>query len=853
MRPHLDPEQFPLDEWALVESRFDPTLMGRTETLFNVANGYLGLRGNLDEGREAVEAGTYVNGLHETWPIQHAEEAYGFSRIGQTLVNAPDAKVIRLYVDDEPLLLSNAEVTEYERRLDFRDGALTRDFVWRTPGGKHVRIRTSRLVSFADRHLALMEYEVEVLDADASIVFSSQLLNRQDGTDEYRSSFHGIEAGQAEPITGSSGMGDGRGDPRRAESLRGRVLQPVISGVEGDRLMLAYRVTNSGMSIAVGVDHQLTVDGVAMACATQQTEGPVRADSRAEDDLAKRVFRIEARAGQRIRLTKFASYHTAAVAPPRELADRCDRTLDRALDTPVSVHRSRQRAWLDAFWTTSDVRVPGQPELQQAVRWNLFQLAQAAGRADGAGIAAKGVSGSGYGGHYFWDTEIFVLPFLTYTQPGMARNALRFRCSLLDAARRRARVLNENGALFPWRTINGEESSAFYAASTAQYHIDADIAHAIAQYVAATGDTEFLRREGIDVLVETARLWADLGFWRTNGAGSFHIHGVTGPDEYTTVVNDNLFTNVMAQENLEVAARAVEWLREHAPDDFHTMSVRLGLAEQEVREWRRAAGGMHIPYDDTIGVHPQDDSFLSKEVWDLERTPREQRPLLLHFHPLVIYRFQVIKQADVVLALFLRGDRFSAEEKLRDFEYYEPLTTGDSSLSAVVQSVIASEVGHARLAQRYLRESAFLDLADLHGNTDVGVHIASAGGLWSALVGGVGGMRDHGGRVSFDPRLPEEWEGLEFSLLVLGSRIAVRLVREAIEFELAAGAPVEVDVRGETVRIEATPVRVPLADQGTRRTNRPSLAEIRGTHRGDGSLVTASVPLTTGPIDVAGR
>ncbi len=302
---------------------------------------------------------------------------------------------------------------------------------------------------------------------------------------------------------------------------------------------------------------------------------------------------------------------------------------------------------------------------------------------------------------------------------GLKSNALRMRYLMLPAARKRAGQLNEAGALFPWRTINGEEASAYYAAGTAQYHINADVSFALGKYVRATGDDEFLYREGVDIAVETARLWSTLGFWRFNEDGApevFHIHGVTGPDEYTTVVNDNLFTNVMARYNLRFAARVVTEMAERAPEEYALMAERLGLGAEEAEGWDAAAEAMHIPYSEGLGIHPQDAVFLEREVWDLESTPPEQRPLLLHFHPLVIYRYQVLKQADVVLALYLQGNHFTDEEKLADFEYYDPLTTGDSTLSAVVQAILAAEVGYQDLALEYFRESIFVDLCDAHPN-----------------------------------------------------------------------------------------------------------------------------------------
>ena len=816
----LDRTRFPVDPWRLTETWFDAEDLGRTETLFAVGNGYLGMRGNVEEGRDRFEHGTFINGFHETWPIQHAEEAFGFAQVGQTIVNVPDAKVLRLYVDDEPLLLSVADLISYERTLDLADGVLTRDLLWRTPSGNRVHVRSRRMVSFTQRHLAVFTFDVTVLDEPAPVVVSSQLINRQDGVDEYRTT------------AGPNGMKD----PRRATALPERVLQPVLQWGGDDRVVLAYRCTNSGMTLAVAADHRI------------ETENPHEVLSQVDDDVAKHVYRVRAEPGKPIRITKTVSYHTSRSVPARELVDRCRRTLDRVKEEGVEHQFTDQRAWMDAFWVRSDVQVEGQPEVQQAIRWNLFQLAQAAARAEGNGIPAKGVSGSGYSGHYFWDTEIYVVPFFIYTSPIVARNALRFRCTMLPAARRRAEEVTQRGALYPWRTINGQEASAYYAAGTAQYHIDADISYAMSKYVQATGDEEFMARNAVDVLVETARMWADLGFWRGNGVDTFHVYGVTGPDEYTTVVNDNLYTNVMARFNLWRAVRAVTELRAERPVEHARMVARLRLADDEVDEWSRVADAMTIPYDETLGINPQDSSFHEREVWDLSSTPPDKRPLLLHYHPLVIYRFQVLKQADVVLALFLQGEHFSAEVKRANFEYYEPITTGDSTLSGVVQSIIAAEVGYGGLALRHFHGSLFVDLADLHANTSDGVHVASAGGVWGALVHGFGGMRDHGAELAFDPRLPVVWPSLTFRLTVRDTRLRVELRADSITFAVEQGDGLAVTVRGERVVVgPEQPVTVPLADQGPRLTGEPDAAAPHGTRRADGTVITASVPHHTGP------
>ncbi|MGB4779266.1 glycoside hydrolase family 65 protein [Microbacterium sp.] len=824
----MDRNRFPVDEWRLIETRYSSDDVGVSETLFAVGNGYLGLRGNHPEGRHAHEHGTFINGFHETFAIRHAEQAYGFAEVGQTIINVPDAKVMRIYVGDDPLDLDMSDIREYERVLDMRRGVLTRHIRWVTPAGKDVRLDVDRLVSFEENHLAVMRLTVTVVDSDAPVTIVCQLINRQDGEDVY---------GGAGPAAKKAGF-----DPRKAEKIHERVLQPQEYWQDGSRTALSYRVTQSGMTMALVADHVI------------DTENEYHARTSIEPDIAKNVFRVQAKAGVPTTVTKLVAYHTSRGVPARELVDRGRRTLDRAAAVGVQTLYDRQAEWIAAFWERSDVVIEGHPDLQQATRWCLFQLAQATARADGRGVPAKGVSGSGYSGHYFWDTEIYVLPFLTYTTPQWARNALRMRYLMLPAARHRAEQLNEAGALFPWRTISGEEASAYYAAGTAQYHINADVSFALGKYVRATGDDDFLYREGVDIAVETARLWATLGFWRFNEDGQpevFHIHGVTGPDEYTTVVNDNLFTNVMARYNLRFAARVVREMADVAPEAYALMAQRLSLDPAEPDAWDAAASAMHIPYSEGLGIHPQDEVFLEREVWDLESTPPDQRPLLLHFHPLVIYRYQVLKQADVVLALYLQGNHFTDEEKLADFEYYDPLTTGDSTLSAVVQAILAAEVGYQDLALEYFWQSIFVDLGDLHHNASDGVHVASAGGVWTALVAGFGGMRDHYGELTFDPRLPKDWPSLSYTLHWRGTELKVRITRGELSLAASGGEPVEFSVRGRSYLVEpGATVRVPLAGQGPRLSGRPTISDIGESMREDGTLLSASVPTMTTTIPV---
>ncbi len=743
----------PIDPWRLVSGRFSFESAAEAETLFAIANGYMGIRGVHEEGLPSNDPGFFLNGLHETWPIPYGEAAFGFATTGQTIVSAPDGSVMRLYVDEEPLVLAESQLLHYERVLDMRTGTLERTARFRTSRGAVVELHSKRLASLHWRHLAAISYEVTLVSGMAELAIASEIvthLPRPKGHD----------------------------DPRIGVRMDESALQPVDQFCSATRVLLELRTRSSGIGLACGMEHSI------------ETELRHSIESSVQEDEGRVVFFLDAEPGVPATVTKLLGYHHDPQASSGDLARRVNRTLDRAVGDGFARIAEVQRQRLEAFWEHSDIEIDGPEDIQQAVRFNLFQIRQASARVEGHGIAAKGLTGRGYEGQYFWDTEIYVLPVLTYTQPHVARRLLHFRYDMLEAARRRARQLGHRGALFPWRTISGEEASAYYAAGTAQYHINAAISYAVRQFERVTGDEEFLAREGVEILVETARLWADLGFFSERRDGQFCIQGVTGPDEYSAVVDNNAYTNLMARENLAAAAEGLDLLRETDPDAYDRLVARLRIEPHEPEEWVRAAERIFVPYDDRAGVLLQDEHFLNRKPWDFEHTPLDKYPLLLHYHPLNIYRHQVIKQTDVVLATFLAGDRFSQEEKRRVFEYYDPLTTGDSSLSSCVQSVMAAEVGDVEAAYDYFLLSAAVDLANLAGNVSDGIHVASCGGVWMALVNGFAGLRDVAGQdLCFTPRLPVEWTRMRFRLIFRGSRLEIEMTQEATSYELLDGGP----------------------------------------------------------------
>jgi alpha,alpha-trehalose phosphorylase len=746
---------FRIEPWALRETMLDLDNLAQTESVFALSNGHIGLRANLDEGEPFGLPGSYLGGFWEVRPIPYGESAYGYPEMGQTVVNVTNGKIIRLLVEDEPLDVRYGDLRSHERVLDLRAGVLRRTAEWRSPAHALVRVSSTRLVSFVQRAVVAILYEVEPLEAPAPVVVQSELV-----------------ANESLPAT--------EDDPRAAAALASP-LAPLEHASADSRAILVHATKASGLKVGTAMDHVVA--------------GPPGTETSTEsfEDVCRLTISATLEPGKPLRVVKFLAYGWSGRRSVPAVRDQVAAALAEAKHTGWDGLLAAQRAYLDDFWERADVELDGDAQLQQGVRFALFHTLQAGARVERRAIAAKGLTGPGYDGHTFWDTETFVLPVLTYTVPQAAGDSLRWRHWTLDLARERAGQLGFKGAAFPWRTIRGQECSGYWPAGTAAFHVNADIADAVARYHAATEDEEFDRDIGMELLVETARLWRSIG--HHDAVGQFRIDGVTGPDEYSALADNNVYTNLMAQRNLREAAKAVERNLERG--------AGLGVNDEELASWRDAADAIRVPYDEALGVHSQAEEFTEHERWDFEATGPDQYPLLLHFHYFDLYRKQVVKQADLVLALHLRGDAFSDEEKARDFAYYEALTVRDSSLSACTQAVVAAEVGHLDLAFEYLRECALLDLDDLEHNTRDGLHIASLAGTWIGAVAGFGGMRDHDGALSFSPRLPRRLTRLTFRLTFRGRRLTVEIKPERASYSLAGGRPLEITHHGKKLTVRS--------------------------------------------------
>ncbi|MDR0197773.1 MAG: glycoside hydrolase family 65 protein [Oscillospiraceae bacterium] len=756
---------YPVEQWNVTETAFDRANNYRNETAFSLSNGYIGTRGTFEEGYDFPDdeglEGNYMNGFYESAKIRYGEWNFGFPERSQSLLNLPNLKTTRIFIDGERFDMRKGAVRDYRRSLDMRRGVLTRSLEWESPGGKRSRVETARFVSFADKHVMVQRVSVTPLDFDGEI----RILSVLDADVENHTRV-------ANPLVDYGPFG--------------RVLVPDKISVEKDTLFYSGHTQGSGLKMACGSFHA--------------ARGNKTAESYEADELS---CRVEYAFRGAVTLDKFIVYASCLDEPEGEPEAAARSALEKAAGAGFDALSERQAEYARAFWEAADVEIDGDDSVRQGLRFNLFHLMQSANRDGKAGMGAKGLSGEGYEGHYFWDTEIYVLPVFTHTFPEIAKSLLDYRFNTLNAARARARELGHaKGALYPWRTINGEECSSYLPLGTAQYHINADIAYAFSQYVKVTGDIDYLKEKAAEVLCETARVWADVGCFSEGRGGKYCICSVTGPDEYTALVDNNFYTNLMAYGNLWDAADAVRWLEKNDADAYRALVEKIGLEPHEARLWEKIAFNMYLPFDEKERVYLQDDGFLLRKPWDDSAVAPEKRKLLYeNYHPLFIWRHRMAKQADTVLAMLLHGECFDKGTIERHYDYYRKITLHHSSLSSCVFGIVASMVGRREDAYRYFDECARMDIDDYQNNLYAGIHTANMAGSWLSVVYGFAGVRTNGGRLELSPYVPEGWRGYRFRLTFGGRRLHISVGENGCSVRHSGGEPLDIKLYGKTYRL----------------------------------------------------
>jgi kojibiose phosphorylase len=781
-------------EWLISEDGFDPARTNAFETLLTVGNGYLGTRGTLEEGHLGEVSGTYLAGVFDDYDSPVID-----------LVNAPDWLACAVYVDGERLDVRNCAVIDHERTLDLRNGLLYRRTVFRDAVGRRTRLETLRCASVADRHVCVLRVEITPEDHDAEIVVETSL----DGRRRNMERLPVYPPGTTFPPA-----------VKWEKWSRTKHLERSRRDVSDDVLHLEMRTVSSAISVA----YAATVTASVPAASTRSV---------LEDERVARLLSFRPAAGQTIRLDKLVAVSTSRDPDLSDgpLRDACRLELAAASEQGFDRIVAASRTVWDTWWDDCDCEIEGDARSTHAVRCGIYHLLIAANGTDPTvNIGAKSLSGEGYRGHVFWDTEIMMLPFFIYTRPETARSLVTYRHHTLPGARLNAErecgaADGSPGARFAWESADTgrEECPVFtpdgafrFWARDEEVHVTADVAYGIMRYVEATGDQEFQYRFGAEVLFETSRYWMGR-VERTDSdtdTGSYSLRKVMGPDEFHSHVDNNAFTNHLVRWHLQTAAAVNDEFRSFAPDQYERLAARLGLEAAEVERWRDVARNLHVDDERVDRLVEQFDGYFKRldvriSEWDAHGMPRYPAG----YHHFNCEDTTLLKQPDVVMLMYVLPDAFDLATKRANFEYYEARTLHKSSLSPSIHAIMGIEVGDTSRAEQYFERSALVDLADNQGNTDEGMHIASAGGTWQALVCGFGGFRVAHGRMSFRPWLPERWTSLRFRLRWRGNRVSVQIGHDRIEFllEAPAGRTQEVQVFDDVVTLAGgKPTLVPL-------------------------------------------
>ena len=748
-----------LDTWTVIEKKSPFRRRRGMDAIFTLGNGYLGCRGFFEEEQEDVEAlggiymaGVFGKGALKAWKGMHRE-----------LVNTPNFLWLSIRIDGEQVLPRPGRISEYTRTLDMRRGTLLRTFVWKSRKGLRVRLKFERFISMADRHLAGQRCEITALNGAPRIELAC-----------------GINANvkQLNMVTTH---------PRPIQP--GRVHLRTLRA--GNNLIETQVATLPG-GVRIAGGQQVLVEG---------PDGRLRGRSANAKGLAAQSFVCRGRAGAAVRLTKIAHFFTSRDGnAPALVRKRLAGAPDYA--TLLEAHA---QAWR-AKWHTADIEVDGADDDQRALRFNLFQLMQACPEHDSrVSLGARGLSGEMHEGSVFWDNEIFKLPFFTATNPAATRSMLRFRHHTLPEARRHAAELWLKGAMYAWKSgDDGVEETEMGVGAYYAIHIIADIAYALRQYWETTGDDDFLRRYGAEILIETARFWRSRACYDPDRK-TYGILAVRGPNEYDVIVNNSCYTNMLAQENIRYALEAIAHLRKTSPAAWRQLAERLKFRPGETAAWQRIGRRLVIPYEAKRDLYLEDDMYLQRAPFDRRRGKPDGRRVIDHALPYEAMAFyQITKQSDIVTMMNLLPWRFTPRQQRAAYGFYEPKTVHDSSLSYAPHVVMAARLGMMAQAYRYFRECAYLDLADIQLNTINGLHFANLGGTWQAVINGFAGMWQHANRLHLDPHLPKAWKALRFRLQFQGARLQVAMQgrQTALTLEQAGAKPVAIQVGAKLVRLQ---------------------------------------------------
>jgi maltose phosphorylase len=746
-------KKFGIDEWKIIEEGFDPQTNRFSESIFSLGNEHMGLRGFFEEGYSGDSLkGTYVAGVYYPDKTRVGWWKIGYPEFFAKVLNSTNWIGIDLEVDGKRLDLANASIKDFKRELDMREGKLTRSFTWSGDDGKETAFVFTRFLSMAENDIACISVKIRPLNYNGTITMIPYL----DGN----------------VINEDANYGE-------------NFWEEITRAVDFDQALLVMRTKKSAFDLATAASVKVLLDTVEIL--------PAKELFAAERKVGFR-FDVAVEYGHELEIQKFVSVCTSRDYPENHLIATTREKLRLAVQKGFYELFHEHYRMMEQKWQESDVVIEGDPKAQQGIRYNIFQLNQTyTGKDPRLNIGPKGFTGEKYGGGTYWDTEAFCFPFYLYTNEEVARNLLYYRYLQLDKAKENAAKLGLKGALYPMVTIDGRECHNEWEITFEEIHRNAAIAYAIYNFTNYTGTRSYPYQYGIEVLVEISRFWADRVTYQ-KVKDQYMILGVTGPNEYENNVNNNWYTNTMAAWTLEYTLQTLAEMKLNAPERFEQVIAMLCISHGEQQKWQAIVSKMYRPYVAELGIFEQNDLYMDKEQLLVKDIPPEELPLNKHWSWDRILRSNFIKQADVIQGIYFLPERFDPESKKRNFDFYEPRTLHESSLSASIYSIVASWIGYQDKAYQdkayelYLR-TARLDLDNYNDDTDDGIHLTSMAGSWSAIVQGFAGATVKNDRLHLSPYVPEQWQGYSFKITFRTRKLKVYISKDRIEIQQLSGDP----------------------------------------------------------------
>ena len=776
--PKTPIKYFKGDPWTIVEEGFDPACQRVSESVFSLANEFMGVRGYFEEGYSGDHLlGSYFNHLYEMMDIHHDQVFKGFITQGAAMINTVDWLYTRLWVDGEQLDLARSKFSDFTRRLDMRTGVLRREFTWETASGKKLMVTFLRFTDMQSTHLGCQRIVVKPLNFSGEVLFRCGL----DFNTHY-------EIGAGWDQTGKGGTQQSgqiinfwtctrKGPVNDGWAIQAQTVRSEHQLFSNFRL-LSKQALNPVLvqeEKFIGVDFDLAVQ----QCVAAMVDKVVVNDWQKTPDV-ERVWTCGLEVSQ-----KYVSI-----------------TFDSALN--------EHTAFWEKVWGVLDIDIDGDPEVLQGLRFSCFQTYQTYhGENADLNALCKGLTGEVYFGWVFWDSEIYSHRLMMFIDPPAAKNLLLYRYHHLSQALERAKQLDCEGARFPFATITGTEDSGTWQHVDLEIHADMAVAYAIWHHDKILRDKEFLYHEGIEMLLQICRFMASAGGWSPLH-GDFGFYGVMGPDEFHMMVNHNCYTNVMGKKTFEFTLNVLTEMQREAPELCKQAIKKTGLKPEEPEQWKEMAAKMRIPKDERTGIYEQHAGYFDLPHVDLQHFPPEQIPIYKHWAYIKIFRHNMVKQPDVLNLMYFYSQDYTLEEKRANYEFYEARTIHESSLSPSLHAILAAELSKVDEAYTFFSYGARMDLDNYNRNTDQGLHVTSAAGVWASMIFGFGGMRTDSEGLSFQPMIPTQWKSYRFRVCYRDAILEVRMDHKQAEFQVIRGSAVAIQVYGKKYMLDANGITTQL-------------------------------------------